>query len=81
MAVLPVFAFGTTPVPTTFPASSSTARAAYGLLRMRSRLRLRSQMSDPINSTLASVEAAYQPCARRRAVAPSYRNRCACRSR
>ena len=61
MAALPVFAFGTIPVPTTLPASSSIARAAYGLLRMRSRLRLRSQMSDPINSTLASVEAAYQP--------------------
>ena len=61
MAALPVLAFGTMPVPTTLPASSSMARAAYGLLRIRSRLRLRSQISAPINSTLASVEAAYQP--------------------
>jgi hypothetical protein len=57
----PVFACGTMPVPTVLPANSSIAFDAYGLLRMRSRLRLRSHTSDPINSTLASVDGAYHP--------------------
>src|ERR1035437_2687885 len=61
----PVFACGTIPVPTALPTSSVMALLAYGLLRSRSRDRLRRLIRDAPTSVLASPSAAIQPSVRR----------------
>jgi len=72
IVALPVFAWGTIPVPTVLPTSSATALLAYGLLRSRSRERFRSAARPAPTSVLASPPAAIQPSVRRPDFAPSY---------
>ena len=68
---VPVFAWGTIPVPTVFPTSSAMALLAYGLLRSRSRDRLRRLIREAPTSVFASPPAAIHPSVRRPDFAPS----------
>jgi len=70
---------GNDPGPTALPTSSVMALLAYGLLRSRSRERLRKLIRDAPTSVLASPPAATQPSVRRPDFAPSYASVCVAR--